>query len=184
MWDLEILRPIPEHNGKADWAYAKAGKCGVASVVIYDSETCRYHLYDQHTLDECVEHLNQGDVCVGFNNAGFDKPAFEGATGLKITSPQLDILEECRRSFRVAGHGLWGLDAICTRTLGVGKSGDGASAPHLAATGQWAKLFDYNLNDVFLTLELFNHIVEEGWVKGPEGDRKFLATAKWPKNSI
>lgn len=184
VYDMEILRPIPERNGKPDWNYAKAGKCGIASAVVYDSDTGRYHLYDQHNVDALVEHLNQGDVCVGFNNSGFDKPAIEGSTGLRITSRQLDLLEECRRNFRIAGHGLWGLGAICERTLGIGKSGDGASAPHLAATHRWASLFDYNLNDTFLTLELYNHIQEEGWVMGPDGQKKYLATSQWPKGQI
>lgn len=184
VYDMEILHPIPEKNGKADWDYARAGKCGIASTVIYDSETERYHLYDKNTVEEMVEHLNSAGLCVGFNNIGFDKPAIEGASGIKIKSPQLDILSECRTNFNIKGHGQWGLGAICARTLGITKSGDGASAPHLAANGQWAKLLDYNLNDTFLTLKLFNHIAEEGWILGPEGDKKWIATATWPKSAI
>lgn len=184
VYDMEILRPIPEHNGKADWVYAKSGKCGIASGVIYDSDTGRYHLYDKHMVEEFVEHLNQADLAVGFNNVGFDKPAIEGSSGREITSKQLDILDELRRNHNIKGHGLWGLGAICERTLGVGKSGNGASAPSLAAASQWGRLLDYNLNDVHLTKELFNHIVEEGWLMGPDGQKKYLATSKWPKEQI
>lgn len=184
VYDMEILRPIPERNGKVDWAYAKAGKCGIASVVLYDSATGRYHLYDKHRTDALVEHLNSADLCIGFNNIGFDKPAIEGSTGLHITSKQLDLLDEIRKSIRIKGHGLWGLGLICERTFGMGKSGEGESAPSLAAQGRWGELLDYNLNDTFLTLQLFNHIVEAGWIVGPDGARRTISIAHWPQETI
>lgn len=184
VYDMEILRPIPERNGKVDWNYAKAGKCGISSAVLYDSESGRYHLYDKHRTDALVEHLNSADLCVGFNNIGFDLPAIEGSTGHKITSKQLDLLDEVRKNCKIVGHGLWGLGKICERTFGMGKSGDGESAPSLAAQGRWGELLDYNLNDTFLTLQLFNHIVEEGWIVAPDGQRRHLATSAWPKETI
>lgn len=183
-YDMEILRPIPEVSGKPMWEVARAGKCGVASAVVFDNQTGRYHIYDQHMLEELVAHLNSADVCVGFNNIDFDKPAIEGTSGLKITSTQLDILQEIKKNFRIKGHGLWGLGAICERTLGLSKSGNGASAPSLAAKGHWGELIDYNLNDVHLTRMLYNHIAEEGWVESPEGGKKYLATNQWPPNLL
>lgn len=145
----------------------------MSALVISDSQTERMHLYDKHTLEGAVAHLNMGDLLVGFNSSNFDTPCIEGVTGLRVERPQYDILAEV---YRALGHREKGysLDAIAGRTLGFHKSGDGASAPELAARGRWAELFDYCMNDVHLTRSIYNHIVDLGYIVDINGERLSL----------
>lgn len=162
IFDLEIATPIKNN----DWNAAKRGENGISSLVLWDSVTERYHLYDDFTFDKCVEHLNTADLLVGFNSLEFDTPCFQGYTGCILTPPQFDILQAIWQAVGKRSKG-WKLDDICQRTIGEGKSGTGEGAPKLFAEGRFGELFDYNLNDVYLTRKLYNHIVQFGTVVGP-----------------
>jgi hypothetical protein len=173
VFDLEIATPIKNN----DWAAAKRGENGVSSLVLWDSVTERYHLYDDYTFDKCAEHLNSADLLVGFNSTEFDVPCFQGYTGAVLTSPQFDILQAVWQAVGKRSKG-WKLDDICQRTIGEGKSGTGEGAPKLFAEGRFGELFDYNLSDVYLTRKLYNHIVQVGTVVGP--DEKPLQLIEYP----
>ena len=165
VWDLEIADPIQNN----DWNAAKRGENGISSLVVYDSVTERYHLYDDFTIDRAAEHLNSADLLVGFNSLEFDTACFQGYTGTVLTPPQFDILQsvwEALGNKRTKG---WRLDDICQRTLGEGKIGSGKGAPRLYSEGRFGELFDYNLHDVYLTRKLYNHIVYFGTLIAPSG---------------
>lgn len=168
-WDLEIAEPINEHKG--GWAAAKRGECGIASVVLYDTTTERYHVYDPFTMEACVAHLNAADLLVGFNSVEFDYPCILGYAGIPITTPHYDILQEIWRALADGsrGHGVWGLGKVCERALGLSKSGSGEGAPKLLEEGRYGELIDYNINDVHLTRKLANYIHEHGFVIRPDG---------------
>ncbi len=174
-FDIEIAKPIDSLTH--GWEDAKKGLAGIASVVLYDTGTHRYHLYDDVTIGDCVAHLNQAELLVGFNNREFDTPAIEGYTKLKITPNQYDILQAVWHAIGKKHKG-YGLGPICERTLGLRKSGDGESAPRLLHQHRYAELFDYNLNDVYLTHTLFEHIMEFGYVIGTEGQKIILETTE------
>ena len=164
-FDIEIAIPINELDD--GWESARRGEAGVSSVVLYDSETERYHVYDANTIDECMDHLNSADLLVGFNCDGFDIPALEGYTGTPITPPSYDILKECWRALGVHNkHKGWGLAQQSQRCFGLGKSGSGESAPLLFREGRYAELIDYNIHDVYLTRRLANYAYENGYVLG------------------
>jgi len=165
-WDLEILRPV----GKNGWDEARAGKNGISAVVISDSETGRFHIYDQHDLDAAVNHLNEGDLLVGYNTKSFDSEVIYGCTGRVVRGVHYDILDCIWNALPIRQKG-WKLDEVATRTLNLGKSGGGEFATALAAKGHWGKLFDYCLNDVHLTKMLFNHIIDFGTLDGPNGEK-------------
>ena len=92
-----------------------------------------------------ADMLEDADLIVGFNCDGFDIPCLAGVLERRLVLPRrYDILRviwdripEADR-FRKG----WGLDAVCTRTLGVGKIGTGEHAPALVAEGRWAEVFD------------------------------------------
>lgn len=155
MWDLEIAKPVKKER---DWDAAKCGKHGISSLVLYDNLTERYHLYDENTLERAADHLNSADLLVGFNNSEFDRPCFQGYTGLALLPPDYDLLAVVWSALGKRQTG-WRLGTICEHTLGEGKINHGASAPHLYAEGRFGELFDYNLHDVYLTRKLYNHIV-------------------------
>lgn len=169
-WDLEIRHPVHEVGG---WHAVRAGEAGVSILVIKDTETGRPHFYDDHNLDAALAHLNAGDLLVGFNTIDFDTAVVQSITGECITTPQYDILAAIWAASRGRPKG-YKLDQVASRTLGVGKSGDGTFATTLVSRGRWADLVDYCANDVFLTAKLYNHIVEKGWVQSPDNGELWL----------
>jgi hypothetical protein len=113
----------------------------------------------------------------------FDTPCIEGVAETdklkhtRILARQYDILQRIWTAVGKKYKG-WGLGPVCERTLGIGKTGTGEHAPKLFKEGRFAELHDYNINDVHLTRMLFNHIVDEGKVVGPENEEVKLWTDK------
>lgn len=170
-WDLEIEKPVSDTTG--GWDGAKRGDCGISALVLSDSDTGRYHIYDKHTLEEAVDHLNGADLLVGFNTIEFDSSVVFGVTGRYITVEQYDICQEVWRTLKKRQKG-YKLDEIAQATLGVGKNSNGEFATTLVRKKRWGQLFDYCLNDVHLVRELYNHINELGWIRGTPGIDLFL----------
>jgi hypothetical protein len=69
-----------------------------------------------------------------------------------------------------------GLGPTCERTLGMGKLQTGSRAPELYQNGDNDLLYSYVFHDVYLTSMLFTHIVDNGFVIGPDGDKICLRT--------
>jgi len=156
-YDIEIAQEVDDFPDR--WEAARRGECGIASVILYDTDSGRYHIYDTRTLSTCVAHLNSASLLVGFNSVEFDGPVVEAVSGERLIAPQYDILQAVWRACGKKHKG-YGLGPICERTIGLGKSGDGERAPKLFKEGRFAELHDYNLNDVYMTRILFNHIIE------------------------
>lgn len=171
VWDLEIEKPVGEIEG--GWDAVRQGAAGISALVIYDSETGRYHIYDKHDLLAAVDHLNTADLAVGFNSIAFDSEVVFGVTGEYIRCPQYDILHEIWKALPSRQTG-FKLDDVAMRTIGAGKNSNGEFATALVKAGRWGRLFDYCLNDVHLTKELFNFIVQQGYVKAPDGSELYL----------
>lgn len=169
VWDIEIAKPLPIKKGKPDWEAAKRGECGISAVVLWDSATERFHLYDSHSLEQCMVHLNSADLLVGFNSVEFDTRVIEAITGMEIQAQQFDILLATWKALGDKHFKGYKLGDICHRTIGLEKSGHGEGAPSLAKQGRWGELFDYCLNDVHITKELYNHIVDTGWILDVNG---------------
>lgn len=176
-FDIEVETPIE------DWEAAREGQNGLSSMVIYDTATTRYHLYDRRTLDVAVEHLETADMLVSFNGIGFDLPIIGAVSGhdmSKVVGIQhYDILLYAWEA--VGGRQIgFRLAQIAERTLGFGKN-SGKTAPLLVSEGRFAELYDYNLQDVWLTRKLFNHILDYGWIKDISDD---ILTMRKPEGVI
>lgn len=177
VYDLEIEKPLSEMPGETDderWNAVRMGDAGISCLVLYDSASRRYHLYDKHNLDDGVSHLNTADLLVSFNGIGFDSEVIHGVTGRYVTVAQYDILHEIWKALKHKQKG-YRLQEVATRTINLSKNNNGAGAPALAKQGRWAELLDYCLNDVHVTKELFNHIVEKEWILDKDGDPLHLA---------
>lgn len=170
-WDLEIEKPVSDNP--MGWEAARRGDLGISALVISDSETNRFHIYDKHDLDEAVDHLNSADILCGFNTHDFDANVVYGVTGRYLTVQHYDILAEIYKALKEKRKG-YKLEQVAQATLGHGKSGNGEFATALVAKKRWGRLFDYCLNDVHLCRELYNHIVDWGWIKGADGIDVFL----------
>jgi DEAD/DEAH box helicase domain-containing protein len=163
--DIEIERTIEEVGG---WGPARAGLAGLSVAVVVTDPGMHVRLYDMHTLSALVDAIESVDRLVTFNGNGFDLPVISALACSELhPKKHVDLLTVCSEGGRKKG---WGLDAVCQRTLGHGKTGNGADAPHLFKAGRWAELSNYCLDDVLLTRELYYHIAEHGWVKGLENE--------------
>lgn len=175
VYDIEIAKRVkkdPDRSkGELGWDDARAGRCGVSSVVIYDTISTRFHVYDGiHTITQCMEHLNSADFVIGFNNIEFDGPCLEGYTKQPLLTRQIDIRQGVLAVLKKPFMKGYKLGQLCERTLGISKSGDGESAPDLYQQGRFAELIDYNINDVHITRLLHNYIVDNGHVIGVDGE--------------
>lgn len=162
-FDIEIQR-----DPQGDWEAARRGASGCSCVALYDTASGRLHVYDEHDLAECVAHLNDADVLVGFNTMEFDTPILESLVQLDILPEQYDVLHEIWKAMpeRTAGYKL---QQICERHNLGGKNNDGAKATELYANGRFGKLFDYCMNDVHLTRKLVQYIEIHGGISTPDG---------------
>jgi hypothetical protein len=165
-YDLEIKTPVHEHP--MGWEGARSGACGISALVVHDSDTRRFHVYGEQTLEEAMDHLNTADLLASFNGLAFDGEVLAGVLGRFITVPQYDILDEVWGAIGGRKKG-YKLDQIAKATLDMHKGGNGEFATTLVKEGRWAELFDYCIQDVHLVRELLNHIVDVGWIKGADG---------------
>lgn len=175
--DTELKYEIPcLLNGSLDWDSARQGLCGMSVAVLYDSETQRFHLYDELTIDDLCDHLETADIVVSFNGDYFDIPIIQAISGRTLNIASYDILQaiwDVLPDKHVKGYKL---ADITPRTINLYKSNTGASAATLYADERFAELFDYCLNDVHLTNELWKYIMEFGCIIDVNGDPLYLET--------
>lgn len=166
-WDLEIAID-PEELGN-DWEAVRRGAAGVSCICLYDTKTERVHTYGHQNLEECMAHLNDADLLVGFNTLSFDTPIMESLTDYTLLPHQYDILAEIWRVLPSKRKGFKLKELGPRMNLGH-KTRPGASAPALFKEGRFGELFDYCINDVMLTRRLANWINANGYILTPEGD--------------
>lgn len=159
IFDLETRRLASDVGG---WVNLKRGDGGVSALVVFDSISKRYHLYDHNTLAVAAEHLESADVVLSFNGQEFDVPVIEGLLKRRLEiSTHIDLLQLVWASSTGRRKGNK-LDDLALATLGFGKPHDGTLAPTLADEGRWGELFNYCLLDVDLTKRLFAFVQEHG----------------------
>lgn len=181
-FDTEISKLDTEVGG---WANVLLGHAGLSAAVVVEYPTPRVGLYDLHTVESLVDHLEDASAVVSFNGKGFDVPLLASLVGRPLVLPRhVDLCDLISRSVGKPKHGAWGLDAVCRRTLGYGKSGEGEFAPTLARTGRYGELFNYCLNDVYILRDLFEHIRTKGFVVGTEGEEILLPKVTEAINAI
>lgn len=171
VFDAEIKKPIESLT----CGWKSHDEMGVSCLVLFDYQTMRYRIFDDHNIEECLQILHNHDFVVGFNTVGFDwkllKATYPNCCDLKRSSVDFDILREIWISigvdpdnFQPKTHGGYKLDDVAHETIGLMKSGDGAHAPHLYQQGKIAELIDYCVQDVRIEKELFEFIVKFGYV--------------------
>lgn len=162
--DIELELSPDEVDG--GWGAARNGGCGMACAAVYDSEGSRPYLYDRAGIHKLCEHLESADCVLTWNGKSFDLPIIEAIAGRQLALKEhLDLL------VAIAGGRMkgWGLGVTAERTLKKSKDGDGAFAPTLFKKGRFAELHSYCLGDVILLRDLYNRILMDGFVIGPDG---------------
>jgi hypothetical protein len=183
--DVEVLLDPNEVPG--GWDNPEA--MGFASAVVYWSKTDRYHffLHPESLFD--LKQFLMGHLVVTFNGIKFDSRVILGNdrevldTGRTLREPwgwrNCDLLleyvkarfgdpdvgaAEKRLGDKAIHDGTFGLDGLAEGTLGRNKTGHGAHAPVLYRDGKYAELLEYNQEDVRLTRQLFEFMVNYGFV--------------------
>lgn len=158
------LDPEDEQHG---WELLRQGKGGCSALAIYDTKTRWCHTYDDHSALTAARHLEQADLLVTFRGEAFDVPVIEGLIGRRLViRSHFDIYTELARTNASRGivgqKGDFTLDAVSKRNLGRGKIDHGENARELTRRQHFGKLFNYCLDDVHLTYDLFERICRNG----------------------
>jgi DEAD/DEAH box helicase domain-containing protein len=178
--DLETRRLANDlGEGGEGWRALRQGLGGASAIVIWSTSSGRPHLYDDNSVYDAVALLESCDLLLSFNGVGFDIPVLEGLSHNSINIKyHLDLLQIVWEALGCKGKG-YTLDDIAQRTLGHGKTGDGKDAPALAEEGRFGELFQYCLDDVCLTRDLFRFVQEHGGIIDVDGDLLPLYLPDW-----
>lgn len=84
--------------------------------------------------------------------------------GLPKDATIKQVNEEQRKNYSISQRGIYTLDSICTATLNHKKNGHGENAVDLFRCKRIKELFEYNLQDVRLTKQLYDFIKKHGYI--------------------
>lgn len=113
-------------------------------------------------VEHLFDNLYESPCIVTFNGINFDYEVLRpyGFNPSLVKDTSYDILHEIEK---VLGHRV-SLESAARVTLGVGKSGDGKDAPKWFRDGEVEKVFQYCIDDVDITLRLYEHILKRGYI--------------------
>jgi DEAD/DEAH box helicase domain-containing protein len=156
VFDLETQRSAQEVGG---WNRAREMK--VSAAVLFDSRSQKFLRFTEDRISEFIRLLHQADLVVGFNMLRFDYQVLSAYTRHSLQRlPNLDLLHSIRSRL---GYGL-SLDHLAGATLGVHKTGHGMQAVRWWKEGKIDKILDYCQEDVALTLGLYVHGRDNGYI--------------------
>lgn len=157
------------------WDKARKGGAGISAIVIYDAEQKWAFMYDSHSIDDAIHHLEAADIIVSWNGTDFDIPAMEGFAKRKMKiKKHWDIYSAFYRGMGNRRKKGSGMGPTAERTINISKNGHGADAPRLAETGHFGELFNYCAQDVNVLKSLTKHILEYGYLVDPDGTRVII----------
>lgn len=155
VFDLETKFSAEEVGG-----WHRAEKMGISVAVVYDSQLDGCITYLEHEVPRLIEHLQELDLVIGFNNKRFDNRVLLGYSSEDMQAlPTLDLLEEVNNHL---GYRL-SLDRLAEHTLGVKKSADGLQALAWFKEGRIDLIQKYCKKDVEITRDLLHFALENGF---------------------
>ncbi len=163
VFDLETrkeakdLDPTDELHG---WDLLREGEGGVSALAVWDNSDNSIHLFDDHNLFAAAKYLESADVVISYYGSKFDIPVIEGILGRKLALRHhydlyVELAETSTRRGIIPRKGDLKLDTVGRRCLGRGKSGSGDAVTRLIKEGKFAELFEYCMQDVYLTRDIF-----------------------------
>ncbi|MBN22984.1 MAG: hypothetical protein CL678_16990 [Bdellovibrionaceae bacterium] len=165
VFDLETQRLVQEVGG---WEHID--KLGVSVACAFDSKTNEYLSFKENELSELIE-LCENRLVIGYNIRGFDLPVLV-PYGLKINKvDSFDIMYDLETLTR---QRYLKLEAVARGTLGTGKSADGLKAVEWWKQGEIQKIIDYCMQDVKVTLDVFEYGRKHGHVKIQRSEEKIV----------
>jgi hypothetical protein len=187
IYDIEIINAIPERNpDDTEIGITYCGgwhdhaNMGISVIGGYEYDSGRYRVFCTDNMHEFADAIERADVIVGFNNIAFDNAVIRACWGPLVKLPEgweaksYDLLVETWRAvglgpaFNFKTHGGYGLDAMCEANFGTKKSGNGALAPKWWQRGMTGNVIDYCLNDIALTKQLFDAVLNGDEIMNPK----------------
>jgi len=182
IYDIEILRGIERKEKQIpDIEYCNGwddhANMGITVVGAYDYLEDRYRVFLDDNKDDLPKLVaDRNPLLVGFNNIRFDNAV------LRVTrdwgdwndARSYDLLQEIWAAagfgpeFDATTHAGFGLDRMCEVNFGTRKTGYGGTAPVDWQQGRRGKVIDYCLNDIRLTKQLFNRVLDGAPIKHPK----------------
>lgn len=139
---------------------------GISVIGVYDYVEKRSRVFLRDNFSEFVALANDRDLLVGFNSIPFDNKVL-AACGVAsfAESKCYDLLREI---WKAAGlgpnfsprHAGYGLNDVCFKNFGIGKTGHGAKAPIDWQQGRYGSVIDYCLQDINLTRRLLDAVLD------------------------
>ncbi|MFC1702979.1 ribonuclease H-like domain-containing protein [Patescibacteria group bacterium] len=158
----ELVLDIETSNSFADVGKYDPSLLKVSLVGVYSYGTGSYESFMEPDLPKLWQVMEAADRIIGYNLYGFDYTVLNTYyPGDFKEFPTLDIMKEIEA---VIGHRVK-LDDVAHATLGTGKSGNGLQAIEFFRRGEIDKLRDYCLQDVKVTMEVYEYGLEHGHVK-------------------
>lgn len=134
----------------------------VTVVGVHDSVTDEYQGFFKEDLGKLWPIIESADVLVGYNSDHFDIPILNKYYAGDLTKiKSVDLLKEVKN---VLGRRLK-LDNLAEATLGKNKSGNGLEAVEWWKQGLKDKVRDYCIDDVKITVQLYEHAKKKGGLK-------------------
>jgi len=158
----EVVLDIETRNTFQDVGTYNPALLKVSLVGCYFYETDTFESFLEEDLPKLWPRLERADRIIGYNLVGFDYPCLQTYySGDMMRLPTVDLLMEIekRLGFRIK------LDDVAQGTLGVGKSGDGLQAVKFWKNGEIDKLREYCLQDVKITRDVYEHVLQNGFVR-------------------
>lgn len=156
---------------------------GISVIGAYDYVTGRTRVFCKDNWEDFISLMQEREFLVGFNNIGFDNKTIQAVLNIprELDAWSYDILAEMWRAAGLAPtkfvfdtHSGYGLDETARVNLGHRKTGHGALAPVQWQRGEIGAVVDYCLQDVLLTKQLFDQVVEHGILLSPKDPNQVL----------
>lgn len=179
IYDIEILKailskdekPLKEIEYCEGWHDHK--NMGISCIGVYDYKENRWRVFQKDNIKDFEKLLKETETAVTFNGIGFDKKLLAANNINYSDEKDYDLLAEIweadglTRYFQYPSHIGYGLGDICEINFGTKKTGHGGSAPVQWQQKQFGTVIDYCINDIKLTKQLLEHIINTGSIISP-----------------
>lgn len=159
---MTIFLDIETQNTWSDETGFTTDGLKISYVGVIEMETNKELDFWESDMDKLGELLKTADKVVGYNSISFDMPVIANYLGAWVKDlPQLDLMVAAQQKIGYRPK----LNNLSNATLGKGKLGSGMDAVKYFAAGELDKLKKYCMEDVRLTLEVYQYGVEHGRIK-------------------
>lgn len=157
-----IFLDIETQNDWTGGDFFKIDEMKISYVGVIDSVSNTEMDFWEDDMEKLDLVLKSADKIVHYNGFTFDMPIIANYLGPSVLSlPQIDLMHAAYKAIGFRPK----LDDLATATLGHGKIGKGADAVRYWAEGDLESLKKYCLQDVKVTMDIYNFGLQNGFIK-------------------